>query len=109
MIISTSKKRNNGEKMFADGEIFEIIMLICFGCSWPVTILKTVKSKTVKGITPIFYYLVLIGYISGAIYKFFYHFNYVFFLYIINIITVSTQLCLYYYYYNKEKNGDLYA
>ena len=99
MIISTSKKRNNGEKMFADGEIFEIIMLICFGCSWPVTILKTVKSKTVKGITPIFYYLVLIGYISGAIYKFFYHFNYVFF----------TQLCLYYYYYNKEKNGDLHA
>ena len=54
--------------MFADGAIFEIIMLICFGCSWPVTIFKTVKSKTVKGITPVFYYLVLIGYISGAIY-----------------------------------------
>ena len=104
MIISIAKK-NNGEIMFADGEIFEIIMLICFGCSWPVTILKTLKSKTVKGITPIFYYLVVIGYISGAIYKYFYHFNYVFFLYIINIITVSTQLYLYYYYHNKEKSG----
>ncbi|MEE1290389.1 MAG: hypothetical protein UHW86_05090 [Spirochaetota bacterium] len=95
--------------MFADGAIFEIIMLICFGCSWPVTIFKTVKSKTVKGITPVFYYLVLIGYISGAIYKLFYHFNYVFFLYIINIITVSTQLGLYYYYYKKERIGANHA
>lgn len=92
--------------MFAEGEIFEIIMLICFGCSWPITILKTLKSKTVKGITPVFYCLVLIGYISGAIYKLFYHPNYVFFLYIINIITVSIQLCLYCYYHNKEINGE---
>lgn len=92
--------------MFTDGEIFEIIMLICFGCSWPITILKTLKSKTVKGITPLFYYLVLIGYISGSVYKFFYHLNYVFFLYIINSITVLIQLFLYYYYHNKEENGE---
>ena len=89
--------------MFTNGSIFEFIMLLCFGISWPVTIIKTLKSKTVKGVSPLFYFLIFIGYASGSIYKLFFNFNYVVFLYILNLIAVSLQIFLYYLYHLKEK------
>ncbi len=76
--------------------IFEIIMLLCFGVSWPVAILKTLRSKTVKGLSPLFLTLILTGYISGSIYKWFYNFDRVIFLYILNGIFVAVQLFLYF-------------
>ena len=31
------------------GEIFELIMVICFGLSWPLSVYKSAKSRTAKG------------------------------------------------------------
>jgi hypothetical protein len=82
--------------------IFEIMMLICFGVSWPVAIIKTLRSKTVKGISPFFYWLVLTGYISGTLHKIIFSKDIVIILYIINCVTVGTQTALYYYYRNRD-------
>ena len=88
------------------GAIFEAIMLICFGVSWPISIIKTLKSKTVKGTTPVFYILVFVGYLSGSIYKFYYNKDSIIFLYLLNCITVGIQIILYFYYSHREKNTE---
>lgn len=87
---------------FENGAVFEAVMLFCFGAAWPVGIIKTIKCKSVKGTTPFFYFLVFIGYLSGIIYKSFYNFDLVIFLYIFNAVTVGIQIILYFYYRNKE-------
>ena len=35
-------------------EILEAVMVICFGISWPLSIIKSVKSKSTKGKSLIF-------------------------------------------------------
>ena len=52
------------------GQLFEAGMLICFGVSWPVAILKTWRSKRVEGKSIGFLVLVFIGYMSGIVAKF---------------------------------------
>jgi hypothetical protein len=48
---------------------FEAAMLVCFGASWPVSILKTWRARTVRGKSLIFLLLILVGYISGILAK----------------------------------------
>ena len=52
------------------GQFFESGMLICFGVSWPVAILKTLRSKQTQGKSIGFLVLVFIGYLSGVAAKF---------------------------------------
>ena len=47
------------------GEIFETMMLVCFGVSWPFNIAKSYRSRTARGKSIGFQTLVIIGYISG--------------------------------------------
>lgn len=89
--------------MIIPGQMLEAIMLICFGISWPIAIMKTLRSKSVKGTSIFFYLLVLSGYISGTIYKLFYNMDKVIIVYIINCCTVSTQILLYLYFTRREK------
>ena len=51
-------------------QIFEAGMLICFGISWPVSILKSIRTRHVVGKSLGFMVLVFIGYISGMTAKF---------------------------------------
>ena len=46
-------------------EIFEMIMVLSFGLSWPISIAKTLKAKTAKGKSPVFIGLIVFGYICG--------------------------------------------
>ena len=66
--------------------IFEIIMLVCFGASWPFALYKTYKTKQVKGKSLRFLFLVIIGYFAGILHKIFYHYDIVIFLYFINML-----------------------
>lgn len=86
--------------------VFEALMLICFGASWPFAILKTIRAKNPAGKSYLFSVLVIIGYISGCIHKILYSFDKVFYLYIALLILVSTDmvLCLYYARQLKKKN-----
>ena len=42
-------------------DLFEAIMMICFGASWPASIWKTITVKNPIGKSMIFLWLVLIG------------------------------------------------
>lgn len=79
------------------GEVFEAIMVICFGLSWPVSVYKSFKSRTAKGKSLLFECFILIGYLFGVAGKIITgNVTYVFAFYILNICMVSVDLCLYY-------------
>jgi len=46
-------------------ELLEGAMLICFGISWPVNILKALRTRRMEGKSPGFMTLILIGYLCG--------------------------------------------
>ena len=86
--------------------IFEAIMMICFGVSWPMSIAKTIKVKDPKGKSIAFLMLIEIGYISGIIFKI-QHFDWGILLYILNGVMVATDLLLVLYYRHLRKSGKL--
>ncbi len=51
-------------------EILEIAMLVCFGCSWPISVYKSIKIRTSVGKSAVFNILLIIGYVAGIISKF---------------------------------------
>lgn len=74
-------------------EVFEMFMLLAFGFSWPISIYKSVKSRTAKGKSVAFMCLILFGYVCGIISKLVHGtLTYVFIFYIINFIAVSIDL-----------------
>lgn len=86
--------------------IFEIIMLICFGASWPFAIAKTIKAKDPRGKSFLFLTLLLIGYISGCIHKIVYTpQDKVLYLYVMNGLLVLCDLSLSLYYGRKLKKN----
>ena len=79
-------------------ELFEIGMIVLFGLSWPMNMLKSYKARTAKGKSPAFLLLVLMGYICGIISKFLAQsFKwYILFFYILNSLMVIADLLLYF-------------
>lgn len=76
--------------------IFEIIMLVCFGAAWPISIYKSYKSKSISGKSVIFLFVIFIGYIAGTVHKLIYSFDFVIYLYILNGLMVFIDIILYY-------------
>ncbi len=84
--------------------VFESIMLICFGLSWPISVYKSIKSKSTKGKSVLFTCAIIVGYIAGIIGKALGgNFNYVFGLYILNLAFVSIDFALYFVNKHREK------
>ena len=78
-------------------DILEIIMLICFGFSWPLNVIKAYKAKTAKGTSLPFILLIIAGYIAGISAKLVTHqFNYVLIAYIVNLAIVSANVIIYF-------------
>ena len=78
-------------------QIFEAIMVICFGISWPISIIKSVKTKTAKGKSVVFMFLILIGYVFGIVSKISMgKITYVFIFYVLNFFMVLTDICMYF-------------
>ncbi len=75
--------------------VFEMGMLLCFGFAWPVNIYKSVKSRSTKGKSVMFLFVVWLGYVSGIIHKLVYSFDIVFWLYVLNLVMVSVDIVLY--------------
>ena len=77
-------------------QLFEAFMVISFGVSWPVSIVKSVKAKTSKGKSIIFLIFIDLGYIFGITSKFVSGtITYVLVFYIINTIMVTIDIILY--------------
>jgi hypothetical protein len=78
--------------------IFELTMLCCFGFSWPVSVFKIWKTKSTAGKSLVFTFFIWIGYIAGTIHKLLYSRDFVLAIYLFNLINVSADLALYFYY-----------
>ena len=85
-------------------EILEVLMIICFGASWPFNVIKSYKARTSKGKSLWFLCLIILGYIAGIASKFVNEAYmadistkwYVLFFYFLNLIMVTADLILYF-------------
>ena len=85
-------------------QLFEFIMLACFGLSWPISVYKSIKSKSTQGKSIVFIIAIIIGYISGIIGKIVNHqLTYVLIIYCFNLIVVSVDLVLFFINRKNEK------
>lgn len=84
-------------------EILEIIMIVSFGFSWPMNVIKSYKARTTKGKSLAFLLLIFFGYVAGIMSKFLnpdYMANistkwYVLFFYFLNWFMVGCDLLIY--------------
>ena len=84
-------------------EILEIIMILCFGASWPFNVVKSYRARTAKGKSLLFLVLIEIGYIAGIAAKLtnpadmaaFGEKWYVLFFYVLNFTMVAADVVLY--------------
>jgi hypothetical protein len=85
-------------------EFLEVIMIICFGASWPFNVVKSYKARTARGKSPVFLCLIIFGYIAGITAKFLNEAYmsairekwYVLFFYFLNLLMVSADLVIYF-------------
>ena len=88
-------------------ELFEAFMIVSFGISWPMSIIKSYTSGTAKGKSLIFLLFILFGYCCGVISKVASgKITYVFAFYILNLLMVSTDLVLYFRNNKKDTERD---
>ena len=79
------------------GSILETVMLVCFGFSWTLNVMKAYKAKTAKGTSLPFVLLIITGYIAGISAKLISgQINYVLIAYILNLAIVSLNIIVYF-------------
>ena len=92
-------------------EILEILMIVSFGASWPLNVMKSYKARTTKGKSLPFLLLILFGYVAGISSKLVNEAYmasigqkwYVLFFYVLNFLMVALDLCLYVRNYRLDK------
>ena len=84
-------------------ELLEILMIVSFGASWPLNVIKSYKARTTKGKSLAFLLLIFFGYVAGITSKLVnadYMANfaskwYVLFFYVLNFIMVGADIIMY--------------
>lgn len=95
-------------------EILEIVMIVSFGASWPMNVMKSWKARTAKGKSVAFLLLILFGYVAGITSKLvneaymaeFASKWYVLFFYCLNFIMVFTDLMIYFRNLRLDKQAE---
>ena len=86
-------------------DLLEAFTIFCFGLSWPISIRKSIISRTAKGKSLFFEVFLLIGYAAGITRKIIqlavtgasgFIFVLSFLFYIINFIAISIDIALYF-------------
>lgn len=88
-------------------------MIVSFGASWPMNVIKSYKARTAKGKSLAFLLLIFFGYIAGITSKFLNETYmasigekwYVLFFYFLNLLMVGADLILYFRNRNLDKKG----
>jgi len=84
--------------------LLETFMLVCFGLSWPINVMKAIKARSAKSMSLPFILLIISGYMAGISAKLLSHqFNYVLIVYFINLAIVILNLVVYF----RNKHLDL--
>ena len=77
--------------------ILEATMLVCFGLSWPMNVMKALRARSAKNMSLPFILLIITGYIAGISAKLLLNqVNYVLVVYFINLAVVSVNLLVYF-------------
>ena len=95
-------------------ELLEIVMIVSFGASWPLNVLKSYRARTTKGKSLPFLVLIFCGYIAGIASKFlnetymaqFSSKWYVLVFYFLNLTMVGIDLALYCRNYRLDKMAE---
>ncbi len=78
-------------------QLLESIMILSFGISWPLAIMKSWSSRTAKGKSMVFLCFILFGYACGIASKLLMDkITYVLFFYALNFIMVAIDLALFF-------------
>ena len=86
-------------------DLLEALTIFCFGLSWPISIRKSLISRTAKGKSLFFEVFLLLGYACGIVRKIIQLtamdasgllFFLSFFFYILNFIMISIDVALYF-------------
>ena len=92
-------------------QMLEMIMLVCFGISWPMNAYKAYKAHTARGTSLVFILMILFGYVCGITAKIVTgNINYVLIAYFLNVATVGVNLAI--YFHNRaldQHNGQMPA
>lgn len=95
-------------------EILEVIMIVSFGASWPLNVVKSYKARTTKGKSLGFLCIIFFGYVAGIASKilnesYMSSFSskwYVLLFYVLNLLMVGTDLCIYFRNYKLDKKRN---
>ena len=88
--------------------LFEAGMLVCFGFSWPLNVVKAYKARTTKGTSLAFIFLIITGYIAGITAKIINHqFNYVLAVYFLNLAIVMVNIFVYFRNKKLDRNNNM--
>lgn len=104
--IVNTHERQNTMNTSAIASVFETIMILSFGISWPLSIMRSVRSKSTKGKSLLFMLFIDFGYICGIVGKTLSgNFNLAYWFYYLNLIMVTVDICLYFRNRRLEKSG----
>lgn len=95
-------------------EILEIIMIVSFGASWPLNLMKSYRARTTKGKSLAFLLLIFFGYIAGITSKLVNEAYmasigekwYVLFFYVLNLTMVGADVFMYMRNRNLDKRRE---
>ena len=83
-------------------------MIICFGFAWPVSVYKSYVSRSTKGKSVFFLFIVLTGYVAGMIHVIIDYpgLSYLNVLYAINTTMIVADILLYFRNRRLEGRGE---
>ena len=96
-------------------EILEITMIVSFGISWPLNVVKSYRARTTKGKSLGFLLLIFFGYVAGIASKLVNDAYmsqigqkwYVLFFYVLNFLMVGADLVMYIRNYRLDKEKEV--
>lgn len=108
--------------MLTTASIMEALMVLCFGLSWPLNIVKAWKARSTRGMSLPFYLLIWTGYvfaIVGKLLSIYYYVHiaatasswtevvkwYVMFFYVLNLLMLSCGIGIYFRNVRLEKRA----
>ena len=87
--------------------VFETIMILSFGISWPLSIIRSLRSRSTKGKSLLFMLFIDFGYICGIVGKTLSgNFNLAYWFYYLNLLMVTADICLYFRNRSIEKKAE---
>lgn len=89
-------------------EVLETSMLVCFGASWPISVIRNIRAKTAKSMSLQFILLIIAGYLAGIVAKLINgQISYVLLVYLFNLVIVSVNLVVYFVNRRRDRESEL--